>query len=50
MAVFYGALRGKPDRYKREDNASTPHLQICVVDTSGQPERALVNPDFRFRR
>ena len=43
MAIFYGALRGKPDRYKREDNTSTPHLQIRVVDASGQPWRIAVN-------
>lgn len=43
MAIFYGALRGRPDRYKREDNASTPHLQIRVVDASGQPWRIAVN-------
>ena len=43
MAIFYGALRGRPDRYKREDNTSTPHLQIRVVDASGQPWRIAVN-------
>jgi uncharacterized protein YukJ len=43
MSIFYGALRGKPDRYKREDNTSTPHLQIRVVDASGQPWRIAVN-------
>ena len=29
---LYGVLRGRPDRYKREDNASTPHLQIRVLE------------------
>ena len=43
MAIFYGALGGKPDRYKREDHTSTPHLQIRVVDASGQPWRIAVN-------
>jgi hypothetical protein len=37
MATMYGVLRGKPDRYKREDNASTPHLQSRVRESSGQP-------------
>lgn len=43
MAIKYGALRGRPDRYKREDNASTPHLQIRVLEMSGQPWRIAVN-------
>ena len=43
MAIQYGVLRARPDRYKREDNASTPHLQIRVLDTSGQPWRIAVN-------
>ena len=43
MALLYGALRGRPDRYQREDNASTPHPQIRVVDASGQPWRIAVN-------
>jgi hypothetical protein len=43
MATLYGGLRGRPDRYEREDNASTPHLQIRVVDASGQPWRIAVN-------
>src|SRR5215467_15367421 len=43
MAILYGVLRGRPDRYKREDNASTPHLQIRVLDSSGQPWRIAVN-------
>ena len=43
MAMLYGVLRGRPDRYKREDNESTPHLQIRVLDDSGQPWRIAVN-------
>jgi len=43
MAITYGVLRGRPDRYKREDNASTPHLQIRVLESSGQPWRIAVN-------
>jgi len=43
MAIQYGVLRARPDRYKREDNASTPHLQIRALDTSGQPWRIAAN-------
>src|SRR5712692_5196737 len=43
MAIDYGVLRGRPDRYKREDGASTPHLQIRVLEDSGQPWRIAVN-------
>jgi uncharacterized protein YukJ len=43
MAMHYGVLRGRPDRYKREDNVSTPHLQIRVLEDSGQPWRIAVN-------
>jgi uncharacterized protein YukJ len=43
MAIMYGMLRARPDRYKREDNASTPHLQIRVLDDGGQPWRIAVN-------
>jgi uncharacterized protein YukJ len=43
VAILYGALRGRPDRYKREDNTSTPHLQIRVLEPSGQPWRIAVN-------
>jgi len=43
MAIEYGVLRARPDRYKREDSASTPHLQIRALDTSGQPWRIAVN-------
>lgn len=43
MAILYGVLRGHPDRYKREDNASTPHLQIRILEDGGQPWRIAVN-------
>src|SRR3954469_2041213 len=43
MAIQYGVLRARPDRYKREDGASTPHLQIRALDASGQPWRVAVN-------
>lgn len=43
MAIMYGVLRGRPDRYKREDKASTPHLQIRVLEEGGQPWRIAVN-------
>jgi len=44
MAIlFYGVLRGRPDRYKREDNVSSPHLQIRILDNTGQPWRVAVN-------
>ena len=43
MANNYGVLRGHPDRFKREDNESSPHLQIRVLENSGQPWRIAVN-------
>ena len=43
MAILYGVLRGRPDRFKREDNGSSPHLQIRVLEDSGQPWRIAVN-------
>lgn len=43
MALSYGVLRGKVDRFKREDTRNTPHLQIRVVDGHGQPWRVPVN-------
>jgi uncharacterized protein YukJ len=43
MAIMYGVLRGRPDRYKREDDAATPHLQIRVLEDTGQPWRIAVN-------
>jgi uncharacterized protein YukJ len=43
MGFLYGVLRGRPDRFKREDNTSSPHLQIRVLEDSGQPWRIAVN-------
>ena len=43
MAILYGALRGRVDRYKREDHVSTPHLHVRVLDQTGQPWRIAVN-------
>ena len=43
MAFLYGVLRGRPDRFKREDNTASPHLQIRVLEDSGQPWRIAVN-------
>ena len=43
MAILYGVLRGRPDRFKREDNTSSPHLQIRVLEDGGQPWRIAVN-------
>ena len=43
MAILYGVLRGRPDRFKREDNTSSPHLQIRVLEDNGQPWRIAVN-------
>jgi uncharacterized protein YukJ len=43
MAMLYGVLRGRPDRFKREDNTSSPHLQIRLLENSGQPWRIAVN-------
>ena len=43
MGLHYGVLRARPDRAKREDGVSTPHLQIRAVDESGQPWRVAVN-------
>ena len=41
--MLYGVLRGRMDRFKREDNASTPHLQVRVLEDGGQPWRIAVN-------
>lgn len=43
MALQYGVLRGRVDLFKREDDLSTPHLQIRVVDGHDQPWRVAVN-------
>jgi uncharacterized protein YukJ len=47
VAVIYGVLRGKLDRWKREDpspgSSKSPHLQIRVIDAQGKPWRIPVN-------
>jgi uncharacterized protein YukJ len=43
MISQYGVLRGRVDVFKREDDLSTPHLQIRVVDDHNQPWRVPVN-------
>jgi len=47
VAVIYGVLRGKLDRWKREDPAprsgKSPHLQIRLIDAQGKPWRIPVN-------
>jgi uncharacterized protein YukJ len=43
MALHYGVLRGRVDVFKREDDLSTPHLQIRVVDGQDQAWRVAVN-------
>jgi uncharacterized protein YukJ len=39
----YGVLHGSVDRAKREDNDSTPHYQILVIDQAGTRWRVPVN-------
>jgi uncharacterized protein YukJ len=41
--LLYGVLRGRVDVFKREDDLSTPHLQIRVVDGHNQAWRVPVN-------
>jgi len=41
--VLYGVLRGRMDRFKREDGASSPHLQVRLLENGGQPWRIAVN-------
>jgi uncharacterized protein YukJ len=41
--LHYGVLRGRVDVFKREDDFSTPHLQIRAVDGHGQAWRVPVN-------
>jgi uncharacterized protein YukJ len=43
MTNGYGVLRADLDRWVREDGQSTPHLQIRVLDKTGQPWRVAVN-------
>ena len=44
----YGVLRGRVDVFKRENDLSTPHLQIRVVDGHDRAWRVPVNPTFRI--
>jgi uncharacterized protein YukJ len=41
--VLYGVLRGRMDRFTREDGASSPHLQVRILEDGGQPWRIAVN-------
>jgi uncharacterized protein YukJ len=41
--LHYGVLRGRVDVFKREDDHSTPHLQIRVIDGHNQAWRVPVN-------
>lgn len=41
--MIYGVLRGKPDRWMREEGDATPHLQIRILDDSGAAWRIAVN-------
>jgi uncharacterized protein YukJ len=43
MALHYGVLRGKVDKFKREDDFSTPHLQIKVIDGNNKAWRVPFN-------
>jgi uncharacterized protein YukJ len=43
MSFHYGILRGGVDRFRREDDFSTPHLQIKVVDAKRSTWRAAIN-------
>jgi uncharacterized protein YukJ len=43
MAGDYATLRGSLDRWVREDNDASPHLQIRALDDTGQPWRIAVN-------
>ena len=47
MAVIYGVLRGKLDRWKREDvppgSSKSPHLHVRLIDDGGTPWHIAVN-------
>jgi uncharacterized protein YukJ len=43
LAIAYGVLRGKVDRWQREDHGASPHLQIRLLDGQGVPWRIPVN-------
>ena len=50
MAVIYGVLRGKLDRWKREDvppgSSKSPHLHVRLIDDGGTPWHLAVNGVF----
>jgi uncharacterized protein YukJ len=41
--VIYGVLRGRPDRWVREEGDATPHLQIRILDDGDAAWRIAVN-------
>jgi uncharacterized protein YukJ len=41
--VIYGVLRGRPDRWVREEGDATPHLQIRLLDDTDAAWRIAVN-------
>jgi uncharacterized protein YukJ len=43
VPMDYGVLRGHVDRFKREDDLNTPHLQIRVLDGHDKAWRVPVN-------
>jgi len=47
VAVIYGVLRAKLDKWKREDppagSNKSPHLQVRLIDGQGKPWRIPVN-------
>jgi uncharacterized protein YukJ len=43
MAEGYGTLRGRLDRWVREDDDASPHLQIRALEDTGQAWRIAVN-------
>ena len=43
MPMHYGVLRGRVDRFVREDDLDSPHLQIRVLDANQGAWRIAVN-------
>ncbi len=43
VGTEYGVLRGRVDAVKREDDSSSPHLQIKIIDGQGRSWRAPFN-------
>jgi uncharacterized protein YukJ len=43
VAVIYGVLRGSVDRFSRDDDKKSPHLQIRVIDGQGKAWQVPVN-------